>query len=332
MRAAGVLRRLTDIESGDALGWGPVLAAVRQEFAAKAAVCMRVDPRGAGPELAFLRGSSDESLEEATRNYRAAMPSFSGPMRWWDAGGEAPASPPAARNQGLTIAGGLADDRAVKTARDRLEDATAPIGFTEQLRVLLYDRSRFLGWFGLLRTRSQPLFGPEDIRGFERSLPLVRRHVRFADLCSDLSLEAALGKALLADGFCAIFSEDGRLVEVSERAADWVGLPAFAERARVAIRAGRAQGMGALRLSLHRRYFVFLGPPAPEQPGNGASLSTRELEVARLAARGFSVLNAALQLGIREATAKTLLLRAYRKLEVHGRADLVLRMQSLGLL
>jgi DNA-binding NarL/FixJ family response regulator len=47
-----------------------------------------------------------------------------------------------------------------------------------------------------------------------------------------------------------------------------------------------------------------------------------ESQVARLAAEGFTILNIASRLGIREATVRTHLRRVYVKLGVHGRAEL----------
>ncbi len=55
---------------------------------------------------------------------------------------------------------------------------------------------------------------------------------------------------------------------------------------------------------------------------NAESLTKREREIARLATQGFSDLNIAITLGVRESTVGTHLLRIYRKLGVQSRAQL----------
>ncbi|MBK9518626.1 MAG: hypothetical protein IPO09_14995 [Anaeromyxobacter sp.] len=61
-----------------------------------------------------------------------------------------------------------------------------------------------------------------------------------------------------------------------------------------------------------------LAPPTTAIPG----LSRAEATVARLAVEGFSVANISAQLGSAESTVRTHLRRVYKRLGVHGRAEL----------
>jgi DNA-binding NarL/FixJ family response regulator len=58
-------------------------------------------------------------------------------------------------------------------------------------------------------------------------------------------------------------------------------------------------------------------------PGNEASLSTREVEVLSLLAKGFLIKEIADKLGISFVTARTYIRRIYEKLHVHSRAQAV---------
>lgn len=70
-----------------------------------------------------------------------------------------------------------------------------------------------------------------------------------------------------------------------------------------------------------RAPYAALGSPTPEQLWSDA-LSHRQRQVALLAARGYSVLNIAETLGLRESSVKTYLKRIYRRLGVCSRAEL----------
>ena len=77
-------------------------------------------------------------------------------------------------------------------------------------------------------------------------------------------------------------------------------------------------GRGAMVLASINR-----GPaPAVRRSPGGHDLTAREAEVARLAADGYTMLNIAGRLGIREATVHTHMKRVYRKLRVANRAQL----------
>jgi DNA-binding NarL/FixJ family response regulator len=65
------------------------------------------------------------------------------------------------------------------------------------------------------------------------------------------------------------------------------------------------------------------GPPAEDL------LSTREREIAALAARGLSDLNIAARLSIKEVTVGSHLYRIYKKLGVHSRVELAARWRRM---
>jgi DNA-binding CsgD family transcriptional regulator len=67
-----------------------------------------------------------------------------------------------------------------------------------------------------------------------------------------------------------------------------------------------------------------LAPPSGKTARllSAKGLSRRELEVASMAMRGYSVPNMAALLGVRESTVRTFIKRVYAKLEVRNRAEL----------
>jgi DNA-binding CsgD family transcriptional regulator len=67
------------------------------------------------------------------------------------------------------------------------------------------------------------------------------------------------------------------------------------------------------------------------EPAPRATLSGRELQMARLVAAGRSNIEIALELGIARETVKQTLRRVYRKLDVNGRAQMAATLVLEGL-
>lgn len=88
---------------------------------------------------------------------------------------------------------------------------------------------------------------------------------------------------------------------------------------------GRAAASGALLAALIRRLREMSAACQSAARSLPASLSDRELEVARLVARGLSNKQIARQLHIRITTVKTLVHRILKKLQVPRRRDVMLR-------
>ena len=74
-----------------------------------------------------------------------------------------------------------------------------------------------------------------------------------------------------------------------------------------------------------------VGVPAPPDDLGRCSLSPRELQIARLAARGRNNPEIALQLGLARETVKQTLRRAFRKLDARGRAQMAAKLVSSGM-
>lgn len=72
-------------------------------------------------------------------------------------------------------------------------------------------------------------------------------------------------------------------------------------------------------------------PPAPERPAGGR-LSARERETALALARGLTMAQVAQELRLARSTVSTLTKRVYRKLGAHRRAEMVTRLNELGLM
>ena len=64
----------------------------------------------------------------------------------------------------------------------------------------------------------------------------------------------------------------------------------------------------------------------------GRPLTERELEIARLTAQGYSLLNIAAMLDLAESTVTTHRSNIYRKLQVHNAAQLATQLSKDGLL
>ncbi len=82
---------------------------------------------------------------------------------------------------------------------------------------------------------------------------------------------------------------------------------------------------------------VFRPPESPEQPppqpvDSNIDLTTRELEVLQLAAKGFSYGEIARMLGISGATVSSYTKKIYGKLAVHSRSEAVYEASRLGLI
>jgi DNA-binding CsgD family transcriptional regulator len=73
---------------------------------------------------------------------------------------------------------------------------------------------------------------------------------------------------------------------------------------------------------------LFVPQPGELPSSRSPSLSRREVEVAQLAIRGYSVANIAARLALKEQTIKTFLKRIYSKLQVRNRAELCYELLS----
>ena len=94
-----------------------------------------------------------------------------------------------------------------------------------------------------------------------------------------------------------------------------------------------AAGEALLAPSITRRLIEDYArrPPPRHQPGALADLTTRELEVMRLLARGISNTGIARELFLGEATIKTHVARIFSKLRLHDRAQAVVLAYETGL-
>jgi DNA-binding CsgD family transcriptional regulator len=215
---------------------------------------------------------------------------------------------------------------------------------------VLADESRPFAVLCLERRLTAGAFSDEELRGAERLTPLVgaclRAELNAYDSCIELSALRAL-QATYASS--VVFSADlGQIVWTSwprlvpsgvcvERlqALLRAHLPALSEPAldrNPALRAGGVVRAAPVQLRcVPGSRWLAVGLRDEEsitRSAEPAALSNREQQVVQLLCEGHESINVAALTGLSEHTVRTYTRRAYRKLQVKNRADLVRRMLS----
>ncbi len=209
-----------------------------------------------------------------------------------------------------------------------------------------------LGFLTLCRSiRDRPFRGSELAVLDQVRAHMERAFVRLADARQGWFGLDAVAHALRV-GLpqpCGLFDELGRAIWLNEAAESEVGLRAMRTANGVLLPAHRPElttwsdavaaaarrsndhepysflGMSVRRIERPRLPSLFLVTVESSSAACLRQLSARERQIAELAARGYSVLNVAHQLGIAEGTTRNHLKRIYRKLSVCSRVDLARR-------
>jgi len=203
----------------------------------------------------------------------------------------------------------------------------APNRIRDQLRLLVYEGDRFIGWIGLLRRDGDPPFRRSD---GQRLAPLVRP-IRAALIAADHL--ARLGHP--SEGADLVVRDDGHLELASRHASWWIDRPGFVERLAFFVRAyaaGDDAPMALLRgarASVTRlsgdhgsRFLVHLSDPPVLLRAADSVLSPAQRETAKYAAAGATLSEIAQALGRKPETVRTHLREAYRRLGVSSRLEL----------
>lgn len=191
-----------------------------------------------------------------------------------------------------------------------------PGRIAQEVRMLAYDGRHFVGWLGALRCGRRP-FTEEQRARMARLAPRARSLLAQAHQLERLDGEAHL-----------VLDVDGRVDGVTERARPWLSAERASDLARAA-RAGLSQWLlddvAVAFIPLldgdRPRTLVHLRP----RPGvtlASAGLSPKQLDLARLAAKGLTVAELASTLGLSPNTVKWHLKAVYAALDVRSRVEL----------
>lgn len=200
-----------------------------------------------------------------------------------------------------------------------------PAKLRDQLRLLVYDGPRFVGWIGALRQQGSRGFGRSDVRRAKSLVAPLTAALVDAELRERAALpEHAADFVVRGDGVVEYSSDRGNL---------WLELPTVRERIGSLIRSvdrggspvpGVGMQLDWVRLTGARdtRYLVHVRRATPYRISPAASLSPTQRRVAEMAANGATVAEIAKALGCTPHTARSHLAAVYDRLGVGCRVEL----------
>ncbi|MEZ4372340.1 MAG: helix-turn-helix transcriptional regulator [Polyangiaceae bacterium] len=200
-----------------------------------------------------------------------------------------------------------------------------PLEIIDQLRLLTYEGSQFVGWIGVLRRRGAAEFSRRDLSHANRLAPAIQ-----AQLCKAVAI-SQLGDS--ETGQHAIFSSSGKLEYCSHELAGWFNSSRAALFKQMVERVVTA-GVATHELDGVRIDWARLDPPSgspcylarlshyPALQRTTLRLTATEHAIATEAARGDRVREIAERHAISENTVKFHLRNAYSKLGVSTRIQL----------
>lgn len=210
---------------------------------------------------------------------------------------------------------------------DALTKATRPMEICDQLRAVIYDDQRFLGWIGFVRC------GREDGRFSKKDIQRARRFQ--AQIKSTLAVAESLQARTLDDELVGIYGPDGRSTQVSAAFAKWQNssrrhyirqrvreADAQSRRLGVEIFAGSEIRLVRLDGAEGVRYLVNIDRAERMRLNPRIWLTDRQIEIAEYAAAGATGVEISDTLDLSAHTVKTHLKNIYRRLDIGCRAEL----------
>ena len=197
-------------------------------------------------------------------------------------------------------------------------DAVAP-GIAHHGRVAIYEHGRMTGWYGVLRGRAEADYDSSELLQLQALLPVVRPRISVMRL-----LEHGRPSISVVTSVMAALSRRARLVDERGRKLHGNALDDACD-------AGEDGPAVLLPLFVEDRpLFVELRSPAtaPGGPTRAKLLGESMRGVADAWSRGQDVTTIAARMGLSEGTVRTYVKRAYRKLGVSSRTQLMAALAS----
>lgn len=199
-----------------------------------------------------------------------------------------------------------------------------PLGICDQMRMVVYDGDRFLGWLGLMRKSTT--FSNREQQIVCRAVSQFKSNIANAD---------ALESGAANEGLFAVFSSDGRLEHASHPFADWLDeerttylrqrirdVDTGTSRGGIEIAVGAEVRVTRLDATGSTRYLVNVEHPELLRVRPEYWLTERQLEIAKFAVAGATTSEIADTLDISPHTVKTHLKNAYARLGIGSRTEL----------
>lgn len=208
------------------------------------------------------------------------------------------------------------------------DDMNAEYDVYDQVRCLMYDGPRFLGWIGIMRRGQKRMLGTDDARRASRAVGEVKANLAAAQALEDRRRDPDRA-------FYALMRPDGTVAQLSPGAVEWLD----AERrewirdwVRTFDRTGEAptvrivSGCEVRMIRLDGddgvRYLVAIDRAFVPRLDPLERLTERQREVAEFVAVGATNAEIARTLDVSRSTIKYHLRRIYRRLEVDNRSEL----------
>ncbi len=205
-------------------------------------------------------------------------------------------------------------------------DVFEPLEVGDQIRILLYDGSRFLGWLGLMRRGRGEYFRRQEQQLLNQISGEIKSLVAMAD---------ALESNLLRDGLFAVLTPRGKIEHASKSFSTWrtpSRLDYLASRVRDA-----DSGKGRLSIEIYEgaeirlirldstgmvRYLASVQRARVMTVTPGYWLTDRQQEIADYAVAGATSPEIADMLNLSPQTVKTHMKNIFRRLDINSRAEL----------
>ncbi len=310
---------------------GETVAALLDVGEAHHAIFFRAVQGPAGPLVArWLHLGGSERARAVTARFYSAVPVETVrdvPSAAWD-----PGHLRAFELRGFVERSALFPDRVWQETRI-YQDIFAPIGVSDQQRLLVADGRSLVGWIGLLRDGGAENFA---LRDRKRLAPLV------APIAARVVAAARLDAAASGEPGDLVVRPDGEVEFASANGKLWIEQEGFSDALRQRVRAidrGLVDARSAvldggaetsvLRLDGREgvRYLVNVRRARPLRVSPLVELTEAERDVAEIAAAGATAREIAVERGTSEGTVRNQLKRIYRVLGVASRMELV---NSLG--
>lgn len=214
-----------------------------------------------------------------------------------------------------------------ETFRTSWAEASSRHGIHDQLRIMIFDGTRAVAWFGALST-VHPAFDARIVRRANALLPSLVPRIRLADKIRRAKTPSEVGDVLVAS--------NGAVQHASRVGRQWLDAPEFADSLRAMVHAADsgvpesvvAYAHGArVRLvrcdgSTGTLYLGHIEPIAPLECPPVTLLTDAQLGVARFAASGATISEIAMTLKIAPGTVRVHLRAVYERLGIANRVEL----------